>query len=79
MSKDAPQTFLAHASDDSLTAENSIRFYQALRKAKVPAEMHIFSEGGHGFGIRKSGKTSETWPQHFAAWFKAMKCPCEIE
>jgi acetyl esterase/lipase len=58
----APQSFLAHASDDALSADNSIRFYQALRKAKVPAEMHIFSEGGHGFGIRKSGKTSENWP-----------------
>lgn len=74
-----PQTFLAHAADDSLSADNSIRFYRALRKAKVPAEMHIFSEGGHGFGIRKSGKTSENWPERFAAWFKAMKCSCESE
>lgn len=74
-----PQTFLAHAADDGLSADNSIRFYQALRKAKVPAELHVYSEGGHGFGIRKSGKTSEKWPEHFAAWFKAMKCPCESE
>ena len=74
-----PQTFLAHASDDGLSPDNSIRFYQALRKAKVPAEMHVFSEGGHGFGIRKSGKTSEAWPERFAAWFKAMKCACESE
>lgn len=74
-----PQTFLAHAADDSLSADNSIRFYQALRKAKVPAELHVFNEGGHGFGLKKSGKTSERWSEHFAAWFKAMKCPCESE
>ena len=78
-SETTPQTFLAHASDDALTADNSIRFYQALRAAKIPAEMHIFSEGGHGFGIRKSGKTSENWPEYFAVWFKAMKCSCESE
>jgi acetyl esterase/lipase len=79
VSASTPQTFLAHASDDSLSSDNSIRFYQALHKAKVPVEMHVFSAGGHGFGIRKSGKTSEHWPEQFAAWFKAMKCPCESE
>lgn len=77
VTKDTPQTFLAHADDDGLTSENSIRFYLALKKEKVPAELHIFSGGGHGFGIRKSGKTSESWPERFEAWFKAMKCPCE--
>lgn len=78
VTKDTPQTFLAHASDDpSVATDTSIHFYQALRIAKVPAELHIFSEGGHGFGIKKSGKTSENWPGRFEAWFKAMKCPCE--
>ena len=78
VTKDTPQSFLAHASDDpTVPTDSSIHFYQALRKAKVPAEMHIFSEGGHGFGIKKSGKTSENWPGRFETWFKAMKCSCE--
>ena len=77
VTKDTPQTFLAHADDDGLSSENSIRFYLALKKNKIPAELHIFSGGGHGFGIKKSGKTSESWPERFEAWFKAMKCPCE--
>ena len=76
--KDTPQSFFVHASDDpSVPTDSSIHFYQALRKQKIPAELHIFSEGGHGFGIKKSGKTSEHWPARFEAWFKAMKCPCE--
>ena len=78
VSKDTPQSFFIHASDDpSVPTDSSIHFYQALRKQKIPAELHIFSEGGHGFGIKKSGKTSENWPARFEAWFKAMKCPCE--
>ena len=76
--KDTPQSFFVHASDDpSVPTDSSIHFYQALRKQKIPAELHIFSEGGHGFGIKKSGKTSEHWPARFETWFKAMKCPCE--
>lgn len=74
-----PPAFLVHASDDSLSADNSIRFYQALRREKVSAELHVYAEGGHGFGLKTSGKTSQEWPKHFAAWFKAMKCPCESE
>lgn len=65
---ETPPAFLAHADDDALSAENSVRFYLALKKAKVPAELHIFSGGGHGFGLKKTGKTSEAWPERFAAW-----------
>jgi acetyl esterase/lipase len=67
---ETPTTFLAHADDDALSAENSVRFYLALKQAKVPAELHIFSGGGHGFGLKKTGKTSEAWPERFAAWLK---------
>ena len=51
-------------------AENAGRFFAALRAAKVPAEMHIYSSGGHGFGIQKSGKTSAAWPGALVAWLK---------
>jgi acetyl esterase/lipase/type 1 glutamine amidotransferase len=64
-----PPTFLAHADDDKLSAgDNSVRFYLALKKAKVPAELHVYATGGHGFGIRKSDKTAAGWTGDFARW-----------
>ena len=67
-----PRTFLVAADDDPAVnpAENAGRFFAALRAAKVPAELHIYSSGGHGFGIVKSGKTSEAWPTALLAWLK---------
>ncbi|HVV45314.1 MAG TPA: alpha/beta hydrolase [Bryobacteraceae bacterium] len=69
---DTPRTFLVAADDDPAVnpVENAGRFFAALRAAKVPAEMHIYSSGGHGFGIVKSGKTSEAWPTALVAWLK---------
>ena len=67
-----PRTFLVAADDDPAVnpAENAGRFFAALRAAKVPAELHIYSSGGHGFGIVKSGKTSAAWPTALVAWLK---------
>ncbi|HEY4088216.1 MAG TPA: alpha/beta hydrolase [Bryobacteraceae bacterium] len=67
-----PRTFLVAADDDPAVnpAENAGRFFAALRAAKIPAELHIYSSGGHGFGIVKSGKTSEAWPTALVAWLK---------
>ncbi len=68
-----PRTFLVHADDDALSAgDNSARFYQALRAVKVPAEMHVYANGGHGFGIRKTDKTSAAWPAAFESWLKTV-------
>ncbi len=70
-----PRTFLVAADDDPLVnpAENAARFFAALRAAKVPAELHVYSTGGHGFGIVKSGKTSAAWPDALVAWLKEAK------
>jgi acetyl esterase/lipase len=67
-----PRTFLVAADDDMSVnaAENAGRFFAALKAAKVPAELHIYSTGGHGFGIVKSGKTSAAWPGALVAWLK---------
>jgi acetyl esterase/lipase len=66
---DTPPAFIVQADDDRLApANNSVRFYLALKKAHIPAEMHIYSGGGHGFGIVKNGKTSANWPDAFKAW-----------
>ena len=68
-----PPTFLVHASDDDgVNPENSIRFYQALLKNKVPAELHLYERGGHGFGLHNS-TTSEDWFKSCVDWMKANK------
>lgn len=69
---DAPPTFLLHAADDAaVPAENSLRLEAALRAAKVQIELHVFEEGGHGFGLRfAQGKPVEAWPDLVLAWWK---------
>ncbi|WP_199902556.1 alpha/beta hydrolase [Azospirillum sp. B4] len=69
-----PPTFLLHADDDaSVPVENSLRFYAALHAAKVPAEMHIFQKGGHGFGIRGAkGLPAAAWPDLYIAWVRGL-------
>jgi len=69
-----PPTFLVHADDDKVvTVENSIRFYQALHQAQVPAEKHIFLHGGHGFGMRPTAGPAAQWPKLCQQWLQQMK------
>jgi acetyl esterase/lipase len=68
---ETPPTFLVHTSGDTgVPAENSVCFYLALRKAKVPAEMHIFAKGEHGFGLGKKGEAVAVWPSLCAEWMR---------
>ena len=68
-----PPTFLVHADDDrGVSPLNSIAFYMALRKVQVPAEMHIFLKGGHGFAFRPLHTETDEWPRLCAAWIKQM-------
>lgn len=63
-----PPTFLVHASDDNaVSPNNSIAFYQALIKNKVPAELHIYEKGGHGFGMYNK-TTKEEWMDRAKNW-----------
>ncbi len=67
-----PPTFLVHASDDgAVPVENSIRFYQACIKNKVPVEMHLYPKGGHGFGMNNR-TTEDKWFDRLANWLKTM-------
>jgi acetyl esterase/lipase len=69
--KETPPIFLVHASDDDVAgAENSAMMYLALKKANVPAELHVFAQGGHGFGVRKNGLPSSTWTDRCVAWLQ---------
>ena len=68
-----PPTFLVHASDDKLVpVENSIRFYQALIKNKVNAEMHVYQNGGHGFGLQNP-TTTDAWFERATTWMHVNK------
>ena len=66
----APAVFLLHAMDDAaVPVENSLGLMGALRAAGVPAEAHLFEEGGHGFGVRLiEGRPAAVWPQLTLAW-----------
>jgi lysophospholipase L1-like esterase/acetyl esterase/lipase len=66
----SPPCFIVHAADDaSVSVELSLRMFSALKAANVPAEMHVFSAGGHGFGVRlAAGKPVESWPDLLVRW-----------
>jgi acetyl esterase/lipase len=71
VNKDTPPMFLAHAGDDPVPSENSAVMYLALKRAGVPAELHLYASGGHGFGLRKTDKPYTAWPQRCGEWLKA--------
>ncbi len=64
-----PPTFLLHAEDDPIDpVENSLAYHAALRKAGVPAEMHVYVNGGHAFGLRRTESPITDWPRLLEAW-----------
>ena len=65
-----PPMFFAHANDDKISAANSVAMYLALKRAGVIAELHVYSTGGHGFGLRPTTKPVSTWPERCAQWMK---------
>jgi acetyl esterase/lipase len=66
-----PPCFLIHTGGDTgVPPENSIDFYLALRKAGVPAELHVYEKGEHGFGLGGSDPVLSTWPDRLAAWMR---------
>jgi len=68
-----PPTFLVHASDDdAVKVANSVLFYEALIKNKVPAELHVYEHGGHGFGLNNS-TTQDQWFERCINWMRSNK------
>ncbi|MCY2965814.1 MAG: alpha/beta hydrolase, partial [Planctomycetota bacterium] len=66
-----PPTFLFHTNEDTgVPPENSILFYTGLRKAKVPAELHIYEKGAHGVGLAPKDPVLSTWSGRLADWLK---------
>jgi acetyl esterase/lipase len=66
-----PPIFLAHGGDDIISPpEHSIVMYLALKKAKIPAELHIYAKAAHDFGVRPSDQTCSTWTKSCADWLR---------
>jgi acetyl esterase/lipase len=69
VTKDTPPTFLVHGgTDQSVPPENSLLFYAALRKAGVPAELHVNQDGAHGVGLEPNHGPISEWPKRCAEW-----------
>jgi acetyl esterase/lipase len=71
VSANTPPTFLIQTEDDPVHVENSLVYFAALKKHKVPVEMHIFAKGGHGYGLRQTAEPVTEWPKLAEAWLRA--------
>ena len=68
---DTPPTFIVQADDDTtVPIENSILMFEALKKKKIPTELHILSEGGHGFGLAVNNPHINSWTNSLSLWLK---------
>jgi acetyl esterase/lipase len=67
-----PPTFLVQAENDHAYIDGSLFYYRALKNARIPAEMHLYATGGHGFGLHPVGKPEEHWTQTAATWLRSI-------
>ena len=71
---DTPPTILIHSDDDSgVLVENSVNYYLALRKHKIPAALHVWEDGGHGFGLATNRGSVKDWPYICKNWMIQRK------
>ena len=70
VTKDAPPMFLVHAYNDGVTPMTSLLLATELKKVGVPAEIHMYATGGHGFGLRATEEPSSQWPKRCEEWMK---------
>ena len=69
VNEDTPPTILIHTNDDKGTPpENSLKYYSALRKHNIPATIHIWEDGGHGYGLARNRGTIESWTKIVEEW-----------
>jgi len=67
-----PPSFVLQAEDDPVHVENALVYYEALKDAKVPSELHIYAEGGHGYGLRPTELPITHWPAVAATWLHTI-------
>ena len=68
-----PPTFIVQAEDDPVHVENAVVYFMALKNAKVAAELHIYAEGGHGYGLRRTSLPVTTWPHLVEVWLHTIQ------
>jgi acetyl esterase/lipase len=72
VTSETPPSFIVQAEDDPVHVENAVVYFGALKKAKVPAELHIYANGGHGYGLRRTALPVTTWPRSVEAWLHTL-------
>jgi acetyl esterase/lipase len=68
-----PPQFIVQAEDDPVHVENATNYFLALKNAKVSAELHIYAEGGHGYGLRRTALPVTAWPASVETWLRTIK------
>ncbi len=68
-----PPSFIVQAEDDSVHVENATVYFLALKNARVPAELHIYAQGGHGYGLRRTSMPVTTWPESVETWLHTIQ------
>jgi acetyl esterase/lipase len=69
-----PPAFILQAEDDGIHVENAIQYFLALKEVKVPAELHVYAQGGHGYGLRRRSDLPVTdWPMLVDRWLRTIK------
>ena len=72
VTKKNPPAFIVQAADDPVHVENSTVYFGLLKQAKVPAEMHLYAKGGHGYGLRHTELPVTSWPQLVEVWLHTI-------
>ncbi|MGA7411774.1 MAG: alpha/beta hydrolase [Bryobacteraceae bacterium] len=67
-----PPSFIVQAENDPAHVENAVVYFMALKNAKVPAELHIYADGGHGYGLRRTALPVTTWPLLVQTWLHTI-------
>ena len=70
VTSNTPPTFMVMAEDDPVRVENVLFYSAALKKQKVPFELHVYPTGGHGYGLRPTKQLVTTWPQRATEWLR---------
>jgi acetyl esterase/lipase len=68
-----PPSFIVQAEDDPVHVENATVYFLALKNAKVPAELHLYAEGGHGYGLRPTELPVTAWPKLVERWLQTIR------
>jgi acetyl esterase/lipase len=72
VSKDCPPTYIVHTDDDQSSSLGAVYFYAGLKQLDIPAELHVYGNGGHGYGLRPvPGSQISSWPNHAGHWLRA--------